>query len=150
MEDIKTKLKEQIEFKVKAVSVKNLGICNEAGKWYNIEKGLDDKTKQTIENILGDIYKGDTAILKLNDKGNFFYVYKVKSKPEERKITSKDVPLLDNIVKEKGDIWQKCLLTILSKLPSQEEKMTPEFLDAILPSTNSLFIETNKTLRERR
>jgi hypothetical protein len=137
MENKKTKLKERMVFLVKAVSTKNLGICDNHNNWYNIEKDLDDIIKKDIELTLADIQNGDKVSLKLNENGNFFEVSKIETKPEEQETVTK----VDTIIKDRGEVWKKCFDTIKSHAGNVEN------LETIMPSVNSLFIETCRSMR---
>lgn len=149
------KLKEQLEGIVESVSTKYIGV-KVNGNWYNIDKKLDKNKKDYIEKVIGEeIFKGDKVMLKVNEEGDFFYIYKPKNKtkkPEEQEV--EQVDQWREVVEKKGEIWKKCFNRIhnlagIEKLPKEDKKKI-ELFEAILPSVNSLFIETNRELRSQK
>jgi len=124
------------------------------GEWYNLDKGTTAEEKKKVIDELTDIFAGDTIGVSCNDKRFYKKIWKVSSKPKITKDTPPEkVWDVDTVVKDKGDIWKKCFTQIIGSLDVKGELTKEDQLNLwgmFTPSINSLFIETNKTIRERR
>ena len=130
------------------------------GEWYNLDKGTTAEEKKKVIDELTDIFAGDTIGVSCNDKRFYKKIWKVSSKPKITKDTPQDkVVNIDSIIKNKGEVWGKCFNKIHKefmeeqhgkKYNEKEIRLTEGGVMSILPSVNSLFIEVNKTIREKR